>query len=222
MNGNALKGSDSDGNTLRRELDVERGDDGYDDETRRAWAAAFGASVPIAPPRTLGLGAAGESAPVPTPTVWRQSDVSMTEIADEIARVNGTPLKAESGEGSASVVSRLETVVNGGHLGTVSFVVDRSNAGVSIVVEVSTHEAAQAVDADRQTLLRSLRAAGLTVLSFRILNRAGTGTPLAHRSSDHAKGFAQNRTRYSRARLEDDAPEEGAPDPDAGRVEVVG
>jgi hypothetical protein len=173
-----------------------------DDDVRRAWARALTASVPADPFSRPVLGESPGST-----AAWRPSDVSMTEMNDEVVRAGGRPTRTAS-EPSLAIASRLETVVNTGELGRVSFVVDRSNAGLSIVVEVGNDAAAAAVDQERMTLLRTLRVAGLTVLSFRVLVRSGSGTPLAQKSSDqHAKSDSARRARYGREPLEEDDPE---------------
>jgi hypothetical protein len=126
---------------------------------------------------------------------------------DEVARAGQPPTRTAS-QPSLAIASRLETAVNTGALGRVSFVVDRSNDGLSIVVEVGSDAAAAAVDAERMTLLRTLRVAGLTVLSFRVLVRSGSGTALAQKTSgQHAKGVSAGRARYGREPLEEDDPE---------------
>ena len=173
-----------------------------DDDVRRQWAAALAASIPADPLARGGL----PSDEVSTAT-WRRTDVSMTEFGDEVTRSGGRP-EAGSSEPAIGVASRLETAVNTGALGRVSFIVDRSNAGLSIVVEVGSDAAASAVDAERLTLLRTLRVAGLTVLSFRILVRGGSGTAIAHRTErQHAKGVSSARARYGRPLTEDEDPE---------------
>jgi hypothetical protein len=141
----------------------------------------------------------------------------MTEFGDHLEPTDPRLTPTSGTEAGASLVSHLETVVNAGHLGRVAFVVDRSNAGLSIVVEVSGDAAARAIDAERQGLLRTLRTAGLTVLSFRILVRGAPGTPLAEGGlGQHAKGNSQSRMRYLRAALED------GPDADPDALDVVG
>lgn len=188
MNGRPLA---LDGATDPRET-TEKAPRAVDDDVRRAWAAALSASIPLAPQAVSPLGAAEEST-----AAWRPSDVSMTEMSDEVARAGGRPA-APTSEPALAVATRLETAVNTGALGKVSFIVDRSNAGLSIVVEVGSDAAAAAVDAERMTLLRTLRIAGLTVLSFRVLLRSGSGTGLAHRAGGtHAKGVSPARARYS-------------------------
>jgi hypothetical protein len=182
------------------------------DETRRAWALAIAQAATLEPPRTVPMWDENEAAPAG----WRPTDVSMTALGDEVAASDGRNLSAASGDNGKAVVSRLETVVNAGDIGQVNFVVDRSNAGVSIVIEVSSDAAARVVDADRQTLLRSLRSAGLTVLSFRVLIRGGVGTPLAPVSNSNANGVAKSQLRYGRALgAEDD-------ESDIENVDVVG
>jgi hypothetical protein len=154
-----------------------------DDDVRRAWAAALAASIPAAPPAIP----FGEDA-VASTAAWRPSDVSMTEMSDEVVRAGGSPA-APASQPTLAIATRLETAVSTSALGKVSFVVDRSNAGLSIVVEVDGDAAAAAVDAERMTLLRTLRIAGLTVLSFRVLVRSGAGTGLAQRTGGaNAKG----------------------------------
>jgi hypothetical protein len=178
-----------------------------DDDVRRAWAAALAASIPAAPP-AIPLAA---DAPAST-AAWRPSDVSMTEMSDEVVRAGGRPT-ATASQPTIAIASRLETAVSTGALGKVSFVVDRSNAGLSIVVEVGSDAAAAAVDSERMTLLRTLRIAGLTVLSFRVLVRSGAGTGLAHRTGGaNAKGGTKARSHYG-------APAEGD---DEENVDVVG
>jgi len=186
----------------------ESGPRTVDDDVRRAWAAALTAAVPAAP-LSAGL---GQESPAST-AAWRPSDVSMTEMSDEVTRAGGRSPVAPS-QPTIAIASRLETVVNTGALGKVSFVVDRSNAGLSIVVEVGNDAAAAAVDAERMTLLRTLRIAGLTVLSFRVLVRGGAGTSLAQRGGGtHAKGVSAARARYGSSSVEED---------DEESVDVVG
>ncbi len=159
-----------------------------DDDVRRAWAAALAASIPAAP-QAMPLAAEASTA------AWRPSDVSMTDMSDEVVRAGGSPA-APASQPALAIASRLETAVSTSALGKVSFVVDRSNAGLSIVVEVDSDAAAAAVDAERMTLLRTLRIAGLTVLSFRVLVRSGAGTGLAQRTGGaNGKGSA-TRSRY--------------------------
>ena len=179
------------------------------DEHRRAWAVA----ATLASPGHAPSPGAASGSPA---TDWRPGAVSLTDLADEISR----GLTAR-GEGSVdpvapAVVSRLETAVSTAELGRVSFTVDRSNDGLSIVVEVQSDRAAAAVDQDRSTLLRTLRLAGLTVLSFRVLVRGEAGPALAQRpGSSHARPGLLSVSRYSRARRpEPDDPDEG--------VDVVG
>lgn len=152
-----------------------------DDEERRAWAVAMtlradSQGLPL-------LRDAGPQAAPQTPEAWRRGDVSLTEALDEAVttQIARGPL---SGARSASgVVARLATSVDVGSLGKVSFSVDRSDAGVRVVMEVENEHAAQAVEAERLNLLRTLRAAGLTVLAFRVLIRDATGITLAQSST---------------------------------------
>jgi hypothetical protein len=207
MNGRPLGLAEAEGLSTSKDEDAKART--MDDDVRKAWAAALAASIPAEPPaRAAGAADAASTAG------WRPSDVSMTEFSDELTRAGGQPV-AESSEPVVAIATRLETVVNTGALGRVSFIVDRSNAGLSIVVEVGNDAAAGAVDAERLTLLRTLRVAGLTVLSFRILVRNGSGTTLADEpEGQHGKDVLSPRARYGRAtRVEDDDPE---------RVDVVG
>ncbi|HEX4335181.1 MAG TPA: hypothetical protein VH062_04665 [Polyangiaceae bacterium] len=200
MNGRALGLLDAESIESREK--EATGPRAVDDDVRKAWAVALAASIPAAPIARPGFGEASGST-----GAWRPSDVSMTEMDEEVARAGQRPAGADS-EPALAVASRLETVVNTGALGRVSFVVDRSNDGLSIVVEVASDAAAAAVDVERMTLLRTLRVAGLTVLSFRVLVRGGSGTPLAQKTgSQHAKGVSTGRARYGREPLEEDDPE---------------
>jgi hypothetical protein len=181
-----------------------------DDEGRRAWAAAMGAAAPIAPGRApLAL-----EGPEPTPVSWRPTDVSLTDLAAALGQGASPAEPADGARTPRAVVSRIETAVETSALGRVRFVVDRSNAGMSIVVEVSSRAAADAVEKDRRLLLSTLRASGITVLSFRVLLRAGDGPNLAgERDVPHAARSRQA-TRYRSSDEPDDDP--------SGRVEVVG
>jgi hypothetical protein len=182
------------------------------DETRREWAVAVALAATLEPPRAIPPWSDSDVAPAG----WRPSDVSMTALEAEVVG-NGVQTRFGGGpEGPTAVASRLETMVNAGDIGQVNFVVDRSNAGVSIVIEVSSEHAARVVDADKQTLLRSLRSAGLTVLSFRVLVRGGVGTPLAPTLDSHADGVAKKQLRYSRSLGSEDD------ESDIENVDVVG
>jgi hypothetical protein len=178
MNDGTLKaplGATQGGSVAERES-VDR------DEIRRAFALAFSATAPGQAPAPLRFGEESLS----TPTRWRQTDVSMTEFGDHVAEASGGLAAGAPDESTRALVSRLSTAVNTSELGRVAFVVDRSNSGLSIVVEVENDAAYRAVETDKQALFGTLRAAGLTVLSFRILNRGGSGTGLA------LKGFASD------------------------------
>ena len=111
-----------------------------DDDVRRAWAAALGASIPADPLARPALSPAAETA---STAPWRPTDVSMTEFGDEVTRAGGRPTRTTS-DPSLKIATRLETVVSTAALGRVSFVVDRSNAGLSIVVEVASEASAAA------------------------------------------------------------------------------
>jgi hypothetical protein len=77
---------------------------------------------------------------------------------------------------------RLATTVDVSSIGRVSFCVDRSPAGVRIVVEVESEHAAAAVEGERLALLRTLRVAGLNVLAFRVLVSGPTLAQQRHKS----------------------------------------
>jgi hypothetical protein len=207
MNGRPLGLREAEGLDKREEVGAPRP---VDDDVRKAWAAALSASIP-ADPLVRPSFAAGEAE---STAGWRRTDVSMTDLNDELTRAGGRPVRTAS-QPSLAIANRLETVVNTAGLGRVSFVVDRSNAGLSIVVEVASDAAGAAVDAERLTLLRTLRAAGLTVLSFRVLVRGNSGTALADRGEGQdAKGVAP-RTRYRRASLQEE-------EDDDSEIDVVG
>ena len=201
MNGRPLGLADAEG--VSSSKDDEAKARPMDDDVRKAWAAALAASIPAEPLAHAAVSGDGVST-----GAWRPTDVSMTELADEVTRVGGRPEAGQS-EPAIAIASRLETAVNTGALGRVSFIVDRSNAGLSIVVEVGSDAAASAVDAERLTLLRTLRVAGLTVLSFRVLVRGGAGTALAEKpEGQHGDGVLKARARYGRTtQVDDDEPE---------------
>jgi hypothetical protein len=204
MNGRPLSPGDADALGATGAQDAQDAPE-IDDDVRRAWAAALAASIP-ADPLARALAPATDAA---STGAWRPTDVSMTEFGDEVTRAGGRPVRTTS-DPALKIATRLETVVSTAALGRVSFVVDRSNAGLSIVVEVASDASAAAVDAERMTLLRTLRVAGLTVLSFRILVRSGSGTAIAQRQEtegQHAKRNSSARARYGLPLTEDDDPE---------------
>lgn len=201
MNGRPLSAGDPEASGAR---EAAAGDAPLvDDDVRRAWAAALSASIPADPLARVALPPEASA----STGAWRPTDVSMTEFGDEVTRAGGRPARTTS-DPALKIATRLETVVSTAALGRVSFVVDRSNAGLSIVVEVASDASAAAVDAERLTLLRTLRVAGLTVLSFRILVRGGSGTAIAQRTeSQHGKSASSTRARYGLPLTEDDDPE---------------
>lgn len=211
MNGSGLKAAPEAG---ARDRDSGAGDARVDrDEIRRAFAAALSLTVPAEAVRPARF----DGGDAPTPTRWRPSDVSMTEFAETVDGAGGGLAPAKTDERALSLVSRLTTAVSTAELGRVGFTVDRSNSGLSIVVEVETDAAFRAVESDKQALFGALRAAGLTVLSFRILNRAGPGIGLALRPGvSDAKNphFTQLGSRQTAVGDDDDAP--------GDRVRVVG
>jgi len=188
MNGNPLSRPEIDPSAPG--FDTEAVPSVEKDEHRRAWAVAMAATAAPEAVRSVGLGA------TELPVAWRKSDVSLTDLANEIARSESNRVQSSDMSEGTLTVSRLSAAVSLGELGDVSFVVDRSNQGLSIVVEVSNEQAEARVDAERNTLLRTLRLAGLTVLSFRVLCRREAGTPLAVRgSANHARPSSFQRAR---------------------------
>lgn len=163
------------------------------DDERRAWAVAallVPSPAPVNP----------SASPSPA-TNWRPGAVSLTDLAEEIARGHGPSASPEGSLDGPRHVSCVETRVSTAELGRVSFTVDRSNSGLSILVEVESDAAARAVELDRQTLLGSLRLAGLTVLSFRVLVRGQPGPALAQASgSSHVRSGSLPASHYFRAR----------------------
>jgi hypothetical protein len=185
------------------------------DDIRRAFAVALSMNATADQVRPVRTFAEAEA----TPARWRQSDVSMTEFAETISGAPAGLTAASSDEKTSSVVSRLQTSVNTGELGRVAFTVDRSNSGLSIVIEVTNDAAKQAVEADKRTLLATLRAAGMTVLSFRILNRGGAGTELALRGSVSDAKTPHFTKPHSRTSGDGDDDDDDAP---GDRLRVVG
>ena len=186
------------------ELDGSAGSQAALDDVRREWATALLAAVPTAPAALL----PGLREEV-SPAVWRPTDASMTEPFEELRRQETRGFAPSATEGGPALLCQLGSAVETGSLGRVAFVVDRSNDGLSIVAEVETEPAARAIEADRQALFRSLRLAGLTVISFRVLVRP-VGTPLAGRQpAIHVRGQSLPRSRRASGSVEpddDDAP----------------
>jgi hypothetical protein len=182
----SLKSTETEGS--RHEV-AQEAETPADDDERRAWAALL-----HTPPETRALpmprdARAGEASTGP----WRPGDVSLTEALDDVI---GSPRAGGAGElrgTQDAIVMRLATTVDVSSIGRVSFCVDRSPAGLRIVVEVESEQARAAVDGERLALLRTLRTAGLNVMAFRILVNGPPGPTLAQqRRKSHVASDQEN------------------------------
>jgi hypothetical protein len=103
--------------------------------------------------------------------IWRAGDGPMT--AATRASAGG-----QAGEGRAPperIVTDLET----GELGRLRVVVDRSDAGIRVVLAVSDPVALTACEAQREAMARALQAAGVMVSSVSIARLVHNGIGLA-------------------------------------------
>jgi hypothetical protein len=144
------------------------------------WAAALAQSVSAQiPPNWRPL-----SAP---PEGWRTGDKPLTPSAGEAAQPgvseSATAALAESGDaeqpGEGGDGARLSLTVDAGDLGELSLVVDRTSAGVRVIIGVADAGAIAAVGPERAALERALTAAGLSIDSVKVVPQASAGILLA-------------------------------------------
>ena len=124
------------------------------------WAAALAAKIPVqAPPPVL-------------PTAdWQPCDGGLTQT------------EAASSETSAEpgITSNLRVDIAAGDLGNVGVSINRTPEGLRVTIEVSSANAAKAMEPERIALENALRAQGMTVASVRVSQPGANGTALARR-----------------------------------------
>lgn len=156
------------------------------------WAATLASTLAqqMPPPRPLAL-------PTAATEPWRPTVGALTPGSDPT--LSGSPAGAyPTGAGGADGTPNAERVHLSTHvaeLGEISVMVDRSEAGVRVVIGVEDARAATLIDPERVRLQGALAAAGVGVDSIRVVQLDRRGTLLAsskasvsrtpHQHSDH-------------------------------------
>ena len=112
-----------------------------------------------------------------TPGGWRAGDGALTPQASATPSAAGI----EDGEGAGEAKSAERIVVNvqTSDSGELSLVVERTDAGVRVVVGVGDAQAMSQMLPEREALLRQLVGSGLSVDSIQIVRQSEVGTVLA-------------------------------------------
>jgi hypothetical protein len=124
------------------------------------WAAALTAQIPAQPP----------VASIPTGD-WQPSDSALTQTKAAQAETTSEPL----------LTSNLRVDIPAGDLGNVGVSINRTPEGLRVTIEVSSANAAKAMEPERIALENALRAQGMTVASVRVSQPGANGTALARR-----------------------------------------
>lgn len=107
---------------------------------------------------------------------WRSGAIGLTQGATPTS-VSAPPAALNEG-GAGAVGERLTALVDGGELGAIRLVVERTEAGVSVHVAAADPGTAARAELERASLEHALRAAGLNIASITVTNDGG-GTVLA-------------------------------------------
>ena len=152
----------------REREDAERA---TEDQAAR-WAQALTPHVIAQLPPAPVLGEA-------TPGGWRAGDGVLTPEA----QLTASAASAEGGEGTgeAKPVERVVVNVQTSDLGELSLIVERTEAGVRVVVGVGDAHALGQMLPEREALMRQLVGSGLDVDSIQIVSQSEVGTVLAPR-----------------------------------------
>ena len=153
----------------REREDAERA---TEDQAAR-WAQALTPHVIAQLPPAPVLGEAA------TPGGWRAGDGVLTPEAQLAASNAGV----EGAEGTADAKPTERVVVNvqTSDLGELSLIVERTEAGVRVVVGVGDAHALGQMLPEREALMRQLVGSGLDVDSIQIVSQSEVGTVLAPR-----------------------------------------
>jgi hypothetical protein len=142
------------------------------------WAATLASTLAqqLPPPPALG--------PPGTTEAWRQSVGALTPGSDAtLSGRNAAQARAATGalDGAdgAPNAERVHLSTHLADLGEVSVMVDRSAAGVRVVIGVEDAKAATLIDPERLRLQGALLAAGVGVDSIRVVQLERRGTLLA-------------------------------------------
>lgn len=98
--------------------------------------------------------------------------------------------------------ARLTTELSDARLGRLTFTVARGAHGLAIVINVADSHVKALIDAERATLLQSLKDCGLSIASVRIGQSSGAGIPLApeREGADRARPSTSLRQHHQRLR----------------------
>lgn len=124
------------------------------------WAALLAAKIPAQP-----------SAPVFSPADWQPSDGALTRTEAATMETSSEP----------AITSNLRVDIPAGDLGNVGVSIHRTPEGLRVTIEVSSANAAKAMEPERIALENALRAQGMTVASVRVSQPGANGTALARR-----------------------------------------
>lgn len=143
-----------------------------------AWAATLAHTLTQRIPPQPPPGPPGSTA------AWRPSVGALTAGADSTSNAATTPNQhAAPGAGGATQetpnADRLHISTHVADLGEIAVMVDRSHAGVRVVIGVEDARAASMIDPERARLQGALLAAGVGVDSIRVVQLERRGTLLA-------------------------------------------
>jgi hypothetical protein len=129
----------------------------------------------------------------PLPGGWRASDEVLTRKSPEAcAAVAPAPTETD---GSAPTADRVVLSVNTADLGELSLVLDRTPAGVRVVIGVDDARSAEVMRPEREALLARLANNGVRVTSVQIVGRRELGTVLAQaRGNDGSRDATPEET----------------------------
>ena len=118
-----------------------------------------------------------QATPAPTPEGWRASDGALT-LAKSGSAGPSAELEA-SGVAQENQQERVIISVKTASHGELSLVLDRSAAGVRVVIGVADPNAVAELASERDALSRQLLGTGLRVESVRVVPQGEVGTVLA-------------------------------------------
>jgi hypothetical protein len=110
---------------------------------------------------------------------WRNGAIGLTPGTTPTSASGRLPAAPdEAGAGAQGVGERLTALIDGGELGAIRLVVERTEAGVTVHVAAADPATAARAELERPSLEQALRAAGLNIASITVVNDA-VGTVLA-------------------------------------------
>jgi len=113
---------------------------------------------------------------------WRSGAIGLTQSAIPTSASAPPTALNEGVAGMDGVGERLTALVDGGELGAIRLVIERTQAGVAVQVAAADPTTAARAELERASLEQSLRAAGVSIASITVISEGG-GTVLAQSSS---------------------------------------